>query len=181
MSKRKLIFLGSLYVLVSALSVGLTYNVAYASHWLGGTAYKAGDRDVYFHQCELDYYGNTHETFHDNGDHDIGPTVITRHEVHGCNIVDVRVVGEAYGTNMPTGWYHCHKNYSANGCDKGEVHINTSYGNIPEVYSRTLRLMCEEIGHSVGLGHRSDPDSCMSGSTAAHLDAHDKEAINNNY
>jgi predicted Zn-dependent protease len=50
-----------------------------------------------------------------------------------------------------------------------------------EDYSRTLRVVCEEIGHSVGLDHQGTSDSCMSASTAAHLDGHDKYMINQHY
>lgn len=170
---------GILGVLVSVLTIGLVGSVAFAGNWTG---VNAGDEQVRFHQCELDLTGNTHESFHNNNDHDIEPTNINTWLYHGCDIVDVRIVGEAYGTDRPTGWYHCHIYRSSTSCDRGEVHVNTSYSNIPENYYRTLTLVCEEVGHSVGLDHRGDQDSCMSANLSAyHLDAHDKTVINNRY
>lgn len=176
MGKGKAGLLGIFCILAMVLSVA---GYAVAGNWLG---YNAGDDNVYFHQCELDLNGNTHKAFHNNNDHDINSTDIETYQYHGCSIVDVRIVGEAYGTNRPTGWYHCHAFRNSNSCDKGEAHINTSYPNIPEQYPRTLTLVCEEIGHSVGLDHRGDPDSCMSANLQAyHLDAHDRAVINNHY
>lgn len=193
MSKRKLIFLGSLYVLISALSVGVAYSYAYAYNWTNSDrSFKAGNSEVYFHQCDLDPDANTHRAFHNNGDHDIGPTSITRREVHGCDTVDVRINGYAYGFGANSygfGWYECHDFYAPEGCDKGHAHINVSYGFIPEDYADTLTVVCQEIGHSVGLGHRAreNDTSCMStvenrgDLTPPHLDSHDKAEINSRY
>lgn len=55
------------------------------------------------------------------------------------------------------------------------------YGDIPEDPGRTMRLVCEEIGHSVGLDHSGDGASCMSASTARHLTDHDENTINGQY
>ncbi|MGH3029226.1 MAG: matrixin family metalloprotease, partial [Gaiellaceae bacterium] len=58
---------------------------------------------------------------------------------------------------------------------------------LPENYGTTLSVVCEEIGHSVGLAHSktSDPgytSSCMWASTNDfHLTSHDKQVINNHY
>lgn len=161
----------------AVLVVGFGQSPASASHWLG-SGYGAGPNDIWFHMCELN--DNTHTAMHSNGDHDIGPTRITRVEQHGCDTVDVKINDYHYGLDNDTGWYECHDRLNGF-CNMGHAHINLSYDNISEDYSRTLRLVCEEIGHSVGLDHRGDTDSCMSASNAAHLDAHDKEVINNHY
>lgn len=187
MNTRKLILIGGLYAFVSLLSVGLAYSVAYAGNWNNNDfAYKAGDDQVYFHQCNLDSDGNTHRAFHNNNDHDILPTTINPRQYHGCETVDVRINGYAYGFDEGAyGWYECHDKHSPQVCDKGHVHINVSYGRIPEDYSDTLSLVCEEIGHSVGLGHRtgSATGSCMSQNwSSLHLDYHDKvDEINPHY
>lgn len=74
-------------------------------------------------------------------------------------------------------------NGGANGiCWNGHTHFNTSYANIPENYNRTLTLVCEEMGHAVGLHHRVENTSCMgSNLDALHLDQHDKDVINRLY
>lgn len=175
------------------LGVALAYGVAFAGNWgPDDRSYKAGDSNVNFHQCNLDLDGNTHEAFHNNNDHDIAPTAIRPYLYHGCDTVDVRINGYAYGFGEGSygyGWYECHDFYSAEGCDKGHVHINTSYSFIPENYGDTLTVVCQEVGHSVGLGHRarSNETSCMSlvldrsDLTARHLDAHDWDHINAHY
>jgi hypothetical protein len=67
-------------------------------------------------------------------------------------------------------------------CDEGHAHINTSYSNIPEDYDRTLTLVCEEIGHSVGLDHSPSEFSCMGMNLeATHLGRHDITLLNANY
>lgn len=136
MTKRRLALLGSLGVLASVLGVVMAYGVAFAAHWTNDdSSYKAGNSEVYFSQCGLDPNGNTRLAFHNNGDHDIRPTDITRREVHGCDTVDVRVEGAPYGFGDNAygfGWYQCHDFYTPEGCDRGHVHINTSYSFIPE-------------------------------------------------
>jgi hypothetical protein len=170
-------------VIAAVCGALLIVGTSFATNWTtSDNSYKAGDSDVWFHQCAMQ--ANTHDAFHANDSHDIEPTAITTHltAAHdACGTEDVRINDFAYGTDDPTGWYECHDFHSAQNCDKGHAHINTSYSNIPEDYQRTLRLVCEEIGHSVGLGHSGDSDSCMSASTAAHLTSHDKGHLNNNY
>jgi hypothetical protein len=127
---------------------------------------------------------NTHDAFHGNDTHDIEITRISSsmsssHEA--CDTVDVRINDYNYGTDKPTGWYECHVWHSSTSCDQGHAHINTSYGDIPEDRGRTMRLVCEEIGHSVGLDHSGEDASCMSASTARHLTDHDENTINGHY
>ena len=137
---------------------------------------------MYFHQCDLST--NSHNAYHSNADHDIGPTDIQRIEIHGWDTVDVRVNDAAYG-NTWIGWWECH-DWGANGyCNHGHSHLNTSWAAVPENYWVTLSVMCEEVGHSVGLDHRgSASGSCMNDyddSTLYHLDGHDWYEINRHY
>lgn len=143
-------------------------------------------------QCNLDPNANTHPAFHNNDRHDIEPTDISTILYHGCATVDVRINGYAYGFGSNSygyGWYECHAFYAPQGCDKGHIHINVSWGFIPEDYSDTLSLVCQEVGHSVGLGHRrrENNTSCMSlvyyryDLNAFHLDGHDIWHLNDRY
>lgn len=92
MGKRRLALLGGLYVLVSVLGVTLAYSVAYAGNWTTTDgSFKAGDSNVYFHNCDLDPEGNTHRAFHANDEGDIAPTNIRTTLVHGCDTQDVRI------------------------------------------------------------------------------------------
>lgn len=156
----------------------------------GDNSYKAGDSNVYFAQLKLSY--NVHQAFHSNDQHDIEPTDIDTYTPHGCTNRDVRINDGPYGfgeNSYGYGWYECHAWYHPQGCDRGHVHINTSWYFIPENYSDTLSLVCQEIGHSVGLGHRrrENNTSCMSkveyryDLNAFHLDGHDTWHINDRY
>lgn len=171
----RVVLLGFLVALASVLAVLFAPGPAFASNWL----YDLGSRDVNFQMCELT--NNTHDAFRNNGDHDIGPTAIVRHEVYGCYAYDVFINDFDYGTDDPRGFWHCHEGQDANSCEWGHAHINTSWGAIPEDYGETLEVVCEEIGHGVGLWHQGTTDSCMSTSDARHLDEHDKYMINIHY
>lgn len=154
--RRSMTPLGCFCALIVSLTFGVEVDPAFARNW----HHKAGDSYVYFHKCKLAY--NTHVAVHRNGDHDIGPTDITRRERHGCETVDVRINDYPFGLDDYPGWWECHRWYSANGCDWGHVHINTSYTDIPENYYVTLSLVCEEVGHSAGLDHRGRyANTCM--------------------
>lgn len=155
---------------VGVLASSISLSPASATNLLG---HDAGDSNIYFTMCQLD--ATTHATFHDNDNHDINSTQITSINQHTCSEIDVFITDGAYGTDDPTGWWECHVWFDGNTCDKGHVHINISYSNIPEDYNRTLTLMCEEVGHSVGLDHSGATDSCMSANLSAlHLNPHDR-------
>lgn len=163
-----------LAILIGTVAIAATLGPASATNLLG---HDAGDANVYFTMCQFE--ANTHSTFHDNDNHDINPTAINSIPQHTCSEIDVFVTDGAYGTDDPTGWWECHVWFDSNTCDKGHAHINISYSNIPEDYNRTLTLMCEEIGHSVGLHHSGSSDSCMSTNlNALHLNPHDKAQLN---
>jgi hypothetical protein len=134
-----------------------------------------------FYTCNLET--NTHTAFHDNDSHDIEPTDVQTALIHDCVPgAEVYMNDAGYGTDDPTGWYECHRLVN-NICENGHIHINISYANIPEDVNRTLALICEEVGHSVGLDHRfGEATTCMSEFIdARHLDAHDKAVLNTNF
>lgn len=174
---------GSIFVVfVVGLLVGLLAGSASAGNWTGRRAGDDPQGDVRFSQCNL--MTNTHDAFHSNDSHDIEPTQVQTHLYHTCTAYEVYMNDLAYGTDDPTGWYECHQyDPYPNICLEGHAHINTSYSNIPEDYNRTLTLVCEEIGHSVGLDHISLSTSCMSAYLSAlHLDQdHDWWHLNVNY
>lgn len=164
---------------VVAVAVGILVGAAtaFASHWQGP---KAGGSNVRFDSCELS--NNSHDALHSNDSHDIEPTDITSSIYHSCDTVDVRINDWPFGTDDPYGWYECHQYHSADNCDHGHAHINTSYDFIPEDYDRTLSLVCHEIGHSVGLGHAGQDGSCMVAvGWPKHFTDHDGDAINSHY
>lgn len=175
--------LGASRISVAAALVALPLlvaGVAFAANWVTtDSAYKAGGPNVVFHQCELS--NNSHDAFHSNDSHDINPTAINSSLFHGCDTEDVRINDFAFGTDRPAGFYECHAFNSPQNCDRGHAHINTSYSQIPEDYQFTLLIICEEIGHSVGLAHAGDPDSCMSVGPARHLTNHDQGLLNQHY
>jgi len=80
------------------------------------------------------------------------------------------------------GWWECHSIADSNTCAMGHVHIDLDERN----YSAgdALSLTCEEIAHSVGLGHRPDSqtETCLKQLwSTQHLDVHDTNVIDSNY
>ncbi len=173
-----------LAALGAGVLLGTLVGVGTGSNWnTTDNSYKAGDSNVWFNQCAMQ--ANTHDAFHANDSHDIEPTDITTslsaaHDA--CDTVDVRINDFGYGTNRPRGFYECHVFNSPQNCDEGHAHINTSYSAIPENYNETLEVVCEEIGHSVGLDHSDFDSSCMSNDVnARHLDGHDQGHLDDHY
>lgn len=100
-----------------------------------------------------------------------------------ANSKEVNVYDYAYGD---TGWYgnwSCLTWGSGNVCLIGRVQINLTYG--PYSTTDAESLVCEEVGHSVGLAHNfgsTGLTSCMSQAWAQTLlNTHDKTHINNIY
>lgn len=92
---------------------------------------------------------------------------------------EVNVYDAYYGD---TGWYgiwDC-QSYSLPYCYQSRVRINLSARNYSLADSRSL--ICEEVGHSVGLDHHYGWQSCMSQSwNQTKLDSHDMDHLNSIY
>jgi hypothetical protein len=161
--------------------VGFFGGSAVAGNWNGPAdgwqGYEAGDSQVRFDQCELT--DTVHNKFHENNNHDIEPTDITASEFHSCDTVDVRVNDYSFPEPGP-GFYECHAFHSTWNCDLGHVHMDTDHPDIPENPGFTLKVLCQEIGHSLGLRHDGSGQSCMV-SNDQHLRPHDKDVINGHY
>lgn len=152
-------------------------------HWRNDSAlYHADDRDgrVTFHACDLTTkFANA---FSDNNSHDVIPTDITVSAFNGCDNVDIRMNDWNYDQTTYYGWWQCHTLVNSDMCDIGHVHMDLNERDYTA--GEALAQTCEEIGHSVGLGHRynSTTDTCMKSEwSARHLQRHDFEAINSHY
>lgn len=123
-----------------------------------------------------------HDKWHDNDMHDITPTDIVSSNVHTCTVVDVGVFDASYAQSGP-GFYECHNfNSDLTVCQVGHVHMDTDDPQIPEDAGFTHTVVCQEVGHSVGLDHPTNPPdpTCMIGSSQ-HLSMHDTNLLNSNY
>lgn len=134
---------------------------------------------MHFAQCDLG--ATVHDKFHENNNHDIIPTDINPNSEHTCTTVDVRINDGSFPGNQ-AGYWECHNWNSGSPlyCQEGHVHMDTDAGNIPENPNFTEMIVCEEIGHSVGLDHSDGTNSCMN-STSLHLGGHDINVINSVY
>lgn len=158
---------------------------AIAGHWRGdppGALFFADDRNgsVDFQRCELT--SNFDSAWSSNNVHDISPTDIYVVNGVSCDNFDIRMNDYAYGDIGIYGWWECHSFVGSDMCDTGHVHINLSQKNYSS--GDALSLTCEEIGHSVGLGHRfgATTGTCMSQQWSdQHLDTHDTNVLNSNY
>lgn len=173
-------------LIVAALAGTLVGRTAGANNFnQTDQSFKAGTNNVvFFNECNLG--ATIHQVFHANNDHDIAPTDINPDLVHTCIETEVRINDAEFGLSEFRGFYHCHQFFpNPQTCSISHVHINRSYSDIREDYGRTESVVCEEIGHSVGLGHlsqNSSLDSCMVLTRdLRHLSAHDKNHLNDNY
>jgi hypothetical protein len=169
-----------LAVSTALVLAGFRAAPALAQNWLGFTA--SGDPVVSFDQCNLTT--TVHDAFHDNNSHDIEPTDIDSQLVHSCTTIDVGVFDNSYPQPGP-GFYECHDfNDAGTVCLIGHVHMDTDDPGIPEDSGFTLEVLCQEVGHSVGLDHAFNAvePTCMIG-TSQHLrvPGHDQGHINANY
>lgn len=96
---------------------------------------------------------------------------------------EVNVYDFDYGDTGWYGQYYCQTWGGGNVCSVGKVLINL-YPEPPLPLNDTeaRSLVCEETGHSVGLDHSGDSDSCMSQDWNDNLlNAHDKGILNGRY
>lgn len=173
------------FSVAAALGMLLT-SAALAANWDGpndgnqGWAV-AGGNPVDFTQCDLN--ATVHDFFHSNNDHDIAPTNINPNGTHACSTIDVGIGDDNFFSGF-RGFAECHDFVSPNTCNVAHAHIDLSHPDVPENFFLTLRVVCQEIGHTVGLRHRvSSADSCMwnGAATSAHLDSHDTSVLNSHY
>ena len=161
--------------LVVAVALALLPASAIASNVLG---HKAGSNYVVtFNEWYLN--DHTEAAFHYNDTNSIEPTNIASAIYHNTGGLEVNVHDAYYGN---TGWYgewRC-RAWSGSVCTDGLVRINLSYG--PYTTTEKRSLVCEEIGHAVGLDHSSESASCMSQRwDRTLLTSHDKTHLNNRY
>ena len=95
-----------------------------------------------------------------------------------------------YASSLVYGGWKCLDpvgTYNLGSCTNGRVRIDTSNDVTPYSTTEARSLLCEEMGHSVGLGHRflapNDPDpGCMSQDwTETNYTSHDVNHLNTWY
>jgi hypothetical protein len=169
-------------LIVAVVAVGAT--VAFAEHWRSEAGLFKGDMrngTIVFRPCDLTTKFS--DAFYGNNNHDIVPTNISAGTIADCNAEDVKVNDQNYSQMQAYGWWECHVVSSdPDICDSGHVHIDLDQ----RAYTANdaMSLMCEEIAHSVGLGHRigATTGTCLSQKFSdLHLDAHDANVIDSHY
>jgi hypothetical protein len=123
-----------------------------------------------------------------NGYHNDTDLVITK-DNHAT--LDVLVTDFDYGANGAIGWVECIPGSSTSGshpglrCDRQKLRLNGSYANQFDTAQERESLSCHEIGHTVGLRHRNEENSCMStaaaSTTSTRTSLHDDAHINANH
>jgi hypothetical protein len=164
---------------LTATALGSHWNPANAVY---GSLAGQGSAPVDFTQCDLT--NGVHSAFHTINDQDIAPTHITPNGTHACSTIDVGVGDDNFGSGS-FGFMHCHSHVGAN-CDIAHAHMDLSNPSIPEDPFRTLKTVCHEVGHTLGLEHRASiANSCMWAglelNNQMHFDSHDVNVINSHY
>lgn len=160
---------------LTVVLMALPATIASAGNDLG---HKAGSNaTVTFNHSLLET--NAHNAAHYNDENSIEPTDISTSLYHETAGLEVNIYDYNYGN---TGWYgrwYCRR-WSGSICLEGVVQINLSYG--PYTVTEMRSLMCEEVGHSVGLAHSGENASCMSQQwDKTLLTSHDKGILNAKY
>lgn len=144
-----------------ALLIGVSAGTAQAGNANGYRA--GGNSDVSFDQVNLTTI--FHNAFHSANATDVAPTDISTTLTHNAFSGEVSVMDASY-QSIAFGWYECHDGDLIAGtyyCWQGHVHIDLydpPGGSYSDLEARSL--MCEEVGHSVGLAHSGEDASCMS-------------------
>lgn len=114
---------------------------------------------------------------------------------HLCPITssrDVVVTDASYGNNGLFAWVRCRAGSGTSGqhpnriCDSQKLRYNgwSGYEYAYDTYSKRLSRACHEIGHTVGLRHTSNENSCMapySPDRSTLTSLHDDDHINGTY
>ena len=159
-------------LVVLLLTIPAVAGASNAGSWKAGSNYVVTFNEWYLNS-------HTESAFHYNDNNSIEPTNISSSIYHNYAGREVNVHDDYYGD---TGWYgewRC-RSWSGSICLDGLVRINLSYGPYTDTEKRSL--VCEEVGHSVGLEHSSETASCMSQRwDRTLLTSHDKGILNNKY
>lgn len=173
------------WIVSACLAVSVVMISPIISSGGNSKTHKAGaNATVAFGQLNLEV--QTHDAFHENNELNIAPTDVspalfhdTSNQGREVNVIDFRP-----GTYIGYyGIWRC-RDINADGtiCWDAMVEINMDY-----YYSDSdlLSLLCEEVGHAVGLAHQPQPpesSSCMSQDFSdTRLTLHDKSIINGKY
>jgi hypothetical protein len=132
----------------------------------------------------LNLASTMHDAAHNTDTTDVEPTDVYTLIYH-TGTREVTINDDSY--NSPYyGWYECHSEYLSGGlliCTDSHVHIDL-YDPPGGSYSTTeaRALMCEEVGHAIGLAHSTEGNSCMSGSwNDTDWTGHDDGVVNGIY
>lgn len=154
---------------VGAFWAGSMAGVATASNRFPTNNKAGANSTVTFRHLNL--ASTFHDAAHDTDTTDVEPTDVYTLIYHD-GTREVTINDYDYNNPYGYGWYECHDEYLSGGlliCLDSHVHIDTYlYGNTQNPpgtsYSTTeaRSLMCEEVGHAIGLAHSSEANSCMS-------------------
>jgi hypothetical protein len=115
----------------------------------------------------------------------INPTDMTSLYASGVSSTYINIVDNDYGPSQWVGMYDCATGPNRGVCSRGDVIINLYQPYVPGgSWSATERrsLVCEEIGHALGLAHRTTANGCMSQDwNDTDYSAHDDAHLNNWY
>lgn len=165
-----------------ALCVGvLTATPAAASNDLGVRV--PDGTPVYLFRNSLTVgFSDAAEYVRQNG---INPTDMTSLYAGSVAGAYINIVDLDYGATGWSGLYDCATGPNSGVCSRGDVIINLYAPYVPGgTWSATERrsLMCEEIGHALGLAHDKSRTGCMSQSwSSTDYTSHDDGHINNWY
>ncbi len=186
-----IIFLTSLIILSSTGSAqpGRSNNTPFGPS-SGGTLYANGANHSYW-SSEQNFVERSRWAFRFDGaggqgvynSTDLRLNRVPTRELHGV-IPDVYWFVDAIH-NRAAANYKCTVTAPANAsgqtttCQIGRIIINSIAHNMSNLLQNNL--VCHELGHSVGFGHGTTRDSCMSGGDNNRLNANEIRSINYQY
>jgi hypothetical protein len=147
-------------------------GVGLASHWGGYTA--GNDKEVDF--CLVDLTSDMHDAYHWNEDNNVVWSDVFPTSSHTPCLGEVDVFDGDYGDTNWSGFYDC-LDFDDPVCSWGRIRLNLFYSH--DLSARRW-VVCQEVGHSLGLNHSSDSNSCMKNTydSSPWLTSHDLAEIN---